>query len=108
MKNLLYMLFIVIGLSVCATVGAMNVPGQTAASLTLKADILKMINMIENAQAPHCSHKVVDTRAGHIVGNSLIEEWVVESCGKQIVYPVTITPDPKGGSYFGVQTPAKR
>ncbi|OGX33613.1 MAG: hypothetical protein A2787_00500 [Omnitrophica WOR_2 bacterium RIFCSPHIGHO2_01_FULL_48_9] len=104
-KRLLLPFFIL--LTGCATMQATNIPGQTSASLTLKADILNMINMIENAQAPGCSHKVVDTKFIGTTGNSVNEEWIVESCGKQISYPVTLTPDPKGGTYFGVKTPEK-
>ena len=94
-------------LSGCATIGAMSIPGETIASLMLKADVLNMINMIENAQAPGCSHKVVDTKFVSMDGDTVNEEWIVKSCGKRIVYPVTFTPDPKGGTYFGVKTPSK-
>jgi len=88
----------------CAT---MNVPGQTSASPRLRADIVNMIRMIENAQAPGCSFSIVNTSLGRKVGDSIVEDWTIESCGKEIVYPVTMTPDPKGGTYFGVTTPTK-
>lgn len=107
MGRVLSLTVLAIFLAGCATMQAANVPGQTSASLTLKADILRMINMIENAQAPGCSHKIVDTKIVGMVGNSVNEEWTVESCGKNIVYPVTLTPDPNGGTYFGVKTPEK-
>ena len=94
-------------LSGCVSMSAMNVPGETKASLTLKTDILNMINMIENAQAPRCSHKLVDTKFVGMDGDTVNEEWIVESCGKNIVYPVQLTPDPAGGAYFGVTTPGK-
>ncbi len=91
----------------CATMSAVSVPGNTTASLTLRADISKMINMVENAQAPGCSHKIVDTKIVGTEGDAVNEEWIVESCGKNVVYPVKLIPDPSGGTYFSVLTPGK-
>ena len=105
MKKLLSV-FGMIVLSGCAAF-MVNVPGQTSASPRLKSDIANTINMIERAQAPGCSSKIVDTKVTGTTGDTVHEDWIVESCGKQIIYPVELTPDPKGGSYFGVTTPKR-
>ena len=86
---------------------AMNVPGDTTASLKLKSDIVGMISMVEKAQAPGCGYSIVDTKVIGMKGNTVKEEWIVKSCGKEILYPVELTPDPNGGTYFGVKTPDK-
>lgn len=100
----MFLLTAVLFLAGCATV---NVPGNTTADPRLKGDIANMINTIERAQVPGCSHGVVDTKVIGVEGTTVKEEWTVASCGKNIVYPVELTPDPKGGSYFGVTTPAR-
>lgn len=87
----------------CGTIGAATLPGQTTASLQLKADILRMIDMIEKANG--CSYHVLDTKVIGIENGAVKEEWIVESCGKKIIYPVELTPDPSGGTYFRVSTP---
>ena len=88
----------------CATI---NVPGNTIANSTLKSDIARMINIIENAQAPNCKHEIVDTKFLKQEGNSYLEEWKVLSCGKEIIYPVKLIPSPSGGTDFSVKTPDK-
>ncbi len=100
-------LFIILVSSCLCGCSAMFVPGSTTASLTLKNDILGMINMIERSYAPGCFSRVVDTRVVGTEGNTVKEEWVVKSCGSEVIYPVEMTPDPKGGTYFGVKTPDK-
>ncbi len=91
----------------CATINAMSVPGNTAANNQLKGDIIRMINMVERAQAPKCSYKIVDTKIVGMEGNTVKEEWTIESCDKKIIYPVELTPDPRGGTNFGIKTPEK-
>ncbi|HBR15755.1 MAG TPA: hypothetical protein DD723_09515 [Candidatus Omnitrophica bacterium] len=104
MKKALNVMILATCLTGCAT---MSVPGQTSASPRLKADVVNMINMIEKAQAPRCSFKIADTVFDRVEGDSVFENWIVESCGKEIVYPVKLTPDPSGGTYFGVMSPVR-
>ena len=106
MKQIIHFLLPVLFVG-CATISAMNVPGNTVANNQLKGDIIHMISIIERAQAPGCSYKIVDTKTVGMEGNTVKEEWTVESCGKKIIYPVELTPDPRGGTYFGVKTPEK-
>ncbi len=91
----------------CATpaVPNFNIPGQSSADAVLRADVSRMINFIEKSQAPRCSYKIVDTRVVGVEDTTVKEEWVVESCGQVIVYPVMLIPDPRGGSYYKVITP---
>lgn len=89
----------------CTTV---NVPGTTLANNTLKGDIVRIINMIENAQAPNCGHKIINTKFIRQDGKDYYEEWIVSSCGKEIIYPVKLTPSMGGGTDFVVSTPSKR
>ena len=103
MNKMVSLIFFMVFACGCATV----IPGQTSASPRLKGDILGTINMIESSQAPGCSHKVVDTKAVGMDGDTVKEEWIVESCGKPVVYPVELTSDPNGGAYFRVTTPGK-
>lgn len=100
--------FIITGLIVsgCVTMSAMNVPGQTSANLQLKADIINMINILERAQG--CSYEIADTKFVKTEGGTVYEDWVVHSCGKDVVYEVKLTPDPGGGTMFGVRSPKKR
>lgn len=104
-NNLFNILTIGLLFSGCAT---MIIPGQTQADSRLKADIIGMINMLESAQARGCSHKIVDTKMAGMDGVTVLEEWIVNSCGKDVVYNIKLTPDPKGGTIFGVQSPANR
>jgi hypothetical protein len=91
----------------CATsaVPSFNVPGQSSADTVLRADVSKMINFIEKSQAPRCSYKIIDTKVVGVDDTTVKEEWIVESCGQIIVYPVMLIPDPRGGSYYKVITP---
>ncbi len=89
----------------CATMMAASVPGETMASNTLKADILRMINIFQKANAPGCSYKVINTKFAGKEDNSIREDWTVLSCGKEVIYPVRLIPDPSGGTYFSVSTP---
>lgn len=91
----------------CATTAVpdFNVPGKSSADAVLRADVSKMINFIEKSQAPRCRYKIIDTRVVGVEGTTVKEEWVVESCGQVIVYPVALIPDPRGGSYYKVITP---
>ncbi|MFA5059651.1 MAG: hypothetical protein WC676_03395 [Candidatus Omnitrophota bacterium] len=104
----LFVILPVLILSGCATANVANIPGNTQANNRLKADIVNMINMVERAQAPHCRYQIIDTKVTGVVGDTVTEEWTVESCGKNIIYPVELTPDPKGGTFFGIQTPDKK
>lgn len=108
MKKLKLSTFIITALIIsgCVTMSAISVPGQTSASLQLKADIINMINILERTQG--CSYKIVDTKFVKIEGDTVYEDWVVNSCGKDIVYEVKLTPDPRGGTMFGVKSPEKR
>ncbi len=99
------LLFLIGYLAGCTTLLGPSVPGNTSADSTLRADVARMINVLERSQAPKCKHKIVDTRVVGIEGSTVKEEWVIESCGQLVVYPVSLTPDPKGGSYFGVSSP---
>ncbi|MDP2938989.1 MAG: hypothetical protein Q8O13_02755 [Candidatus Omnitrophota bacterium] len=105
MKKLIFLLVLGVVLSGCAMVGPISVPGDTSASYTLRADIMHMIHIMQNAYAKSCSYKVIDTKAIGKEGNSILEEWTVLSCNKEVVYPVKLTPSPQGGTYFSVSTP---
>ena|SRR6185503_14193132 len=87
---------------------AAPIPGETVADKRLKKDISNMIYTIERAQAPKCKGKIVDTKTSPLEDGSVKEDWIVESCGNNLTYEVTITPDPKGGAYFGVMTPKRQ
>lgn len=103
MKNLVRMLPLLL-LAACATV---NIPGNSVANPTLKSDIARMINLIENAQASGCHHQFIEAKYVGQEGNVYFEEWKVLSCGKEIIYPVKLTPSPQGGTDFSIKTPEK-
>jgi uncharacterized protein YceK len=105
MKKLIWLLVLGIILSGCAMIGPISIPGETSASYTLKADIMHMIHIMQNAYAKGCSYKVIDTKVVGKEGDSILEEWTVLSCGKTVIYPIKLTPSPKGGTYFSVSTP---
>ena len=103
-------LLAILSLCGCATSAILdpNIPGRTSADTVLRADVSRMINFIEKSQAPRCSYKIVDTKVVGVEGTTVREEWIVESCGNIIVYPVILIPDPRGGSYYKVTTPDSR
>lgn len=108
MKKIELFAFVVTALilSGCVTMSAMNVPGQTSADLRLKGDILNIINILEQAQG--CLYKIVDTKFVKIEDSTVHEDWVVNSCGKDVIYEVKLTPDSRGGTMFGVRSPERR
>lgn len=95
-------------LSGCMTMPTSQVPGATIADNKLKADVIKMINMVEKVQAPGCSYSIIDTKFIGKEGDVFLEEWTILSCGKRIIYPVKFMPSSKGGTDFVVTTPDRK
>ena len=101
MKNFIWILCLGF-LGGCATA---SVPGDTFASIGVQQYIKEEISAMENAYAPQCDHKVINTRlAGH-KGENVIENWTVVSCGRKVIYPVEMIPADDGTVGFKVYSP---
>jgi len=86
------------------------VPGKTVADEVLQRDVVKRIAEIQAALALQCDYAVTDTRAKSVFEQPsgrliVLEEWVVVTCGKKIVYEVELKENPTGGVDFTVRTP---
>jgi hypothetical protein len=91
-------------LTACLSVSTMT--GTSVADRELKHDIIKRIQFIFR---DHCrkidridisNNSVVNDQDGHF--NHAQETWVASACGKTMRFTVTITADPKGGTFFGL------
>lgn len=107
-KPFFLIIFICLLLFGCATVRPINLPGNTVTSPQLRTDIIHMIDIIEKAQNPGCSYKIIDTKVVAKEENTIWEDWIIQSCSKNIVYSIRLTPSPRGGTDFSIKAPGKR
>ena len=110
MRKTVGVIFMCAFLSLLAAAEA-AVPGKTVADEVLQKDIAKMIGDVQTAMAPQCDHEIIDTRVKTVFELpsgllTVMEEWVVKSCGKEIVYPVELKESEGGGVDFTVTSPS--
>lgn len=87
----------------CGMTKTIFLPDGTAAGVVLKNDIVKMIDLYQKANEPGCFYRIADIKPAGIDGSTILEDWIVETCGKTVVYSVKLTPSASGGTDFGVK-----
>jgi len=78
----------------------------TEGSPVLKRDVTEMVMRMDAAKDKECTQrKIMKTELVEVgVAPRLgIERWTVDRCGKFVIYRITLTPDPKGGTQFMVE-----
>ncbi len=91
--------FLVTAITGCA------VPGETRTNYTLQSDVERMIDMNEFAHGHIFGGSVVDTKVLSEDAGIITEAWHVKRGASTVIYTVTLTPDPEGGTYIGLTMP---
>ena len=92
------------GILVAALVGCAT-PGETRAGYLLQGDVQNIINANELAQGHPFGGRVVDTEVVSEEGGTVVEHWYVQRGDHQVVYLVTLTTNPAGGTDIRVTLP---
>jgi len=79
-------------------------PGKSTADPRLEQDTLSMIMLMDRAQDEACNQRKVERReviSAHATGAE--EHWTLDRCGTLVLYRVTFSPSPKGGTMIGLK-----
>jgi hypothetical protein len=93
-----------VGTNLMAFRSALGLPGPTSASPRLEKDTLSMIMILDSGHDASCKQRTVEKReiiSAHATGAQ--EQWTLNRCGTLVLYRVTYTPSPKGGTNLSVQ-----
>ncbi len=97
--RVLTFVFLLVAITGCVT------PGETRAGYILQADVEGMIDANEIAHGHPFGGRVVDTKVLSEDAGTITEAWHVKRGAKTVVYTVTLTPDPEGGTYISMTMP---
>ena len=97
--RILTFVFLVVAITGCA------VPGETRAGYILQGSVESMIDANEFARGYIFGGRVVDTKVLSEDAGIITEAWHVKRGAKTVIYTVTLTPDPEGGTYIGLTIP---
>lgn len=92
---------------VCLALGGCATPGDTQADYVLQGDIQEIINANELARGHIFGGRVVDTKVVAEEAGTLTEHWYVKRGSHEVIYTVTLTPSPYGGTDIRVELPAE-
>jgi hypothetical protein len=94
-----------------------QITGKTVADAQLRQDIYRRMSL--RAKLIYCSsggsiesvtaknlYTNINPVTGKFVGAD--EEWTVSLCGQTVVFPVKLSADGQGGTFFGVSYPGKK
>ena len=82
-----------------------DVPGNTVADKEARLKIRDTIIAMEQIEAPKCKPEIIGTKVVGMEGNDILEEWTVQSCDDQFVYPVRLRHLETGKIEFSVIIP---